>query len=133
MTGTQANSEDGETFSFLDRSAGDNDPETEVILLQNGQNLLKELESCFSTCRISQRRVLSKMLTARLLSCLSGDENLRTYSFFDEAVYWQYAYTGQIPTGKDISQQLGKNEASISRTYSQFLKKFKNRSMQNNI
>lgn len=46
-------------------------------------------------------------------------------SFFDSTLYQNYINTGYIPTARDISSKLNKDEASTSRTFSTFGKKLK--------
>lgn len=88
--------------------------------------LFNAIEVCFSQCRRSQQEVVSRLLTLRLLSCPRDVIELaRNRSFFDPSLYQNYMETGHIPTARDISKKLNKEEASLSRTFSTFGKKLK--------
>lgn len=88
--------------------------------------IFNAIEICFSRCRHSQQEVVSKLLTLRLLSCPQDIIQLAlNKSFFDSTLYQNYINTGHIPTARDISSKLNKDEASTSRTFSTFGKKLK--------
>lgn len=88
--------------------------------------IFNAIDICFSRCRRSQQEVVSQLLTLRLLSCPQDIIQLAVNrSFFDSTLYQNYINTGYIPTARDISSKLNKDEASTSRTFSTFGKKLK--------
>ena len=88
--------------------------------------IFNAIEICFGRCRRSQQEVVSQLLTLRLLSCPQDIIQLAVNrSFFDSTLYQNYINTGHIPTARDISSKLNKDEASTSRTFSTFGKKLK--------
>ncbi|MCI2057081.1 MAG: hypothetical protein LKJ86_08050 [Oscillibacter sp.] len=86
--------------------------------------IFNAIDNCFCQCRKSQQVVISKLLTLRLLSC-SPDilQKAINRMFFDHTIIDLYSKTGKIPTARDISVILNKNESSTSRTLSQFSEK----------
>lgn len=88
--------------------------------------IFNAIDICFSRCRRSQQEVVSQLLTLRLLSCPQDIIQLAVNrSSFDSTLYQNYINTGYIPTARDISSKLNKDEASTSRTFSTFGKKLK--------
>ena len=88
--------------------------------------IFNAMEICFIRCRRSQQEVVSQLLTRRLLFCPQNIIQLAlNKSFFDSTLYQHYIKTGNIPTARDISSKLSKDEASISRTFSTYGKKLK--------
>ena len=88
--------------------------------------IFNAIDICFRRCRRSQQEVVSQLLTLRLLSCPQDIIQLAVNrSFFDSTLYQNYINTGYIPTARDISSKLNKDEASTSRTFSTFGKKLK--------
>ena len=88
--------------------------------------IFNAIDICFSRCRRSQQEVVSQLLTLRLLSCPQAIIQFAVNrSFFDSTLYQNYINTGYIPTARDISSKLNKDEASTSRTFSTFGKKLK--------
>lgn len=120
------NADDEETasvFSFISDAFVLED----AILEKASMNeIFDAVEICFEQCRHSQQEVVSKLLTLRLLACPPGIIQIALHrSFFDQTMYDLYVETGKIQTARDISDQLNKNEASTSRTFSNFGKKVK--------
>lgn len=89
--------------------------------------ILDIIEVCFSQCRRSQQEVVSPLLTCRLLLRCPQDiiRIALNKSFFDLVLYQNYMKTGHIPTARDVSGKLNKDEASTSRTFSTFGKKLR--------
>ena len=88
--------------------------------------IFNAIDICFSRCRRSQQGVVLQLLTLRLLSFPQDIIQLAVNrSFFDSTLYQNYINTGYIPTARDISSKLNKDEASTSRTFSTFGKKLK--------
>lgn len=102
--------------------------EDEVLEKMSLAEIFDAIESCFLQCRRSQQEVLSPLLTCRLLECCPPNmiQMAMGKSFLDLALYQESKGTGHIPTARDISIALSKDEASTSRTFSSFRKKLKN-------
>lgn len=121
------NIETEDTVGVLDLISDDFTLEDYVFEKTSLSEIFDSIEVCFNQCRRSQQEVVSLLLTIRLLSC--SQEIIQVAlnkSFFDSTLYQNYIKTGHIPTARDISRKLSKNEASISRTFSLFGKKLKN-------
>lgn len=87
------------------------------------ETILAILADSFNSCRTSQKQVLKPLLTRMILSKTPElFPILQSYCFCDMQVCKQFQKTGTLPTSREIAKQLGKNEASVSRTLHHFLK-----------
>ena len=121
----QGTEDAGEIFNLISDAFALEDDVLEKMSLAG---MLDAIESCFLQCRRSQQEVLSPLLTCRLLEGCPPNmiQMAMSKSFFDLALYQDSKGTGHIPTARDISSALNKDEASTSRTFSTFRKKLKN-------
>ena len=79
-------------------------------------------DECVRECQERQQPILAALITAKLCSAAVLDEaELAQYIFFDAEVYREFLRTGLPLTQRDIADRFGRNEASISRTWSNFL------------
>ena len=89
----------------------------EVIL-----DRLNHIDYCYSMVQERQKPLLSKLLTAEFLKLIIDVFNgYKNYSFIDIEVVKLYQFTGCVPTQKDIAEQFGRSEPSVSRTLKDFL------------
>ena len=80
----------------------------------------------FAQCRASQRQVISKLLTAKIIAELPELLELpmlQKSKFWDNALFSEFLYTGEVPTARELAKRLERNEASASRTLNHFLVK----------
>lgn len=90
------------------------------------QLFLHQAEAEFLRCQARQQPVVSKLLTVKLLAEfpeLAEGAMPTAFSFLDAGICDAYSRTGDIPSLRELSAQLGRNEASTSRTLKQFLER----------
>lgn len=105
--------------------------EDEVLDGIRAGEILRKIDQAFQGCHQAQRPVISKLLTARILAELPDlvkDQQLWQYEFWNEEIYQGYLRDGTIPSARQISVALGRNEASTCRTFKQFLQKIETES-----
>ena len=112
-----------EEASLFDLIPGGPALEEGLLERQSAQEFLAALERCYLQCRESQREVLSKLLTARILTGCPPDlfRQCSQAAYFDADMYRRCLDTGTVPSGREIAAELGRHEASISRTMTRFL------------
>lgn len=82
----------------------------------------------FTECRASQRQVISKLLTAKIIAELPELLELpmlQESMFWDRALFLEFLQTGEVPTARELAKRLERNEASTSRTLNRFLVKIR--------
>lgn len=86
---------------------------------------MNSIEKRYNKCQDRQKPVIAKIMTAKLLKDFPDFiEYLlhnQSYSFLDKQVFSYFKQTGLSPTAREISTWLGRNEASVSRTFKSFL------------
>ena len=87
-------------------------------------NFLLVIENVFNTLQERQKPIISDLLTIRVCSLLSK-EKIDRFSFINKSIMQEWFMDGMIPTQRDIAKKYDRNEASISRTLNDFLKKLK--------
>lgn len=102
--------------------------ENEILDSIRTEEIFQEIDQIFHGCRRVQKLVISKLLTAKILAELPDfveKGRLWQYEFWDENIYQDYLRSGVIPTARQVSIELGRNEASASRTFNHFLQKLR--------
>ena len=80
------------------------------------------LDECVRECQERQHPILAALITAKLCTASVFDAaELSQYIFFDAEVYREFLRTGVPFTQRDIADRFGRNEASISRTWNNFI------------
>ena len=113
---------DGEPYDIFDTlaSAG---LEDEVIQADSLQDILQAVEVVFIDCNESMKKVVSLMLTAKILNLFPEgiDYCKGRYMFWNEELVRLSALLEKRLTAREISSMVGRNEASVSRTYHRFI------------
>lgn len=97
-----------------------------VIDKSEFHDFLLRVNRQFTKCRSSQRQVISKLLTAKIiveLPELLELPILHESEFWDETLFSEFLHTGEVPTARELAKRLERNEASTSRTLNHFLVK----------
>ena len=87
---------------------------------------LDKMEAAYSKLQERQKPIVADMLTIKIgLDIWEIDKLAKKYLFINEEIGRSIKLTGKVPTQRDIAEKYKKNEASISRTMKEFLKKVK--------
>ena len=124
VTGDTARNEDGEEISIWEQISDNFSIEDDMADAGSVDELLDTIENTFTSLQERQKKIVSDTLTARIWTMLSN-EQAKTYCFISEEIIQICNETGQPPTQRAIAEKYGRDEASISRTVKEFLKKLK--------
>ena len=115
--------DDGEEISLFDTIASDDGIDT-VDDMDAANELLLRIDAQYRQLQERSKPVVAAILTLRVCKVIANcGLNVQEYSFIDGDIIKEYIMTGNLPTQREIADKLGKNEASISRTVNEFLKK----------
>lgn len=120
--------EDGEESSIFDKIASA-DPSAEQSMEDREKqfDLIRRVDAAFRTCQDRQKPLLSRLLTARLIPAIDlNDEllsELEALSFIDKSLMKEYISGVKVPSARQIAEEYGMSEQSVSRTYKTFLEK----------
>lgn len=128
VTSTVTNDDGDEVELFdlqVDKSSS---PEEKVVAKERLEERIAQIDTVFQTVQDRQKRVLSMVLTAKILEEFADDVKdtsklLAYYSFFNAEIFAWYEKHGDIPTQRQIAQTCGISEQSLSRTYKNFVEK----------
>lgn len=116
--------EEGEEQSLWEQISGGEDIGLDIETEEEMELILTRIEHAFCSLQERQKSIVSDMITARICSFLT--ESVRgKFSFISEAVMEEWSRDGSVPTQREIAGKDGRNEASVSRTFKDFLKKIK--------
>jgi hypothetical protein len=118
--------DDGDEASIFDRIKQGLSPD--VILERHDDiiGLLKSVSSAYINCRDSQKPLLKKLISIKLIPLVLEIESIQDvpdYDFWDSEIEKQYRKNGKVPTARDIAKLFGVMEQSVSRTGATFFKK----------
>lgn len=116
--------DDGEEQSLWDQIRGNENVSQGIEAAEDIQELLRRLERTYRSLQQRQKPIVSDMITAKICTFLTEAEAGK-FTFISDSVLERYRKNGTIPTQRDIAQKYGRDEASISRTINNFLKKLK--------
>lgn len=123
--------DDGDEIELFDLQADKADTPEEAIVSKDGlKELVAQIDKVFQTVQERQKKLLSLLLTVEILKAFEYDiketvKLLNGHNFFNaEIIEWCDKH-GDIPTAKQIGEQCGVSEQSLSRTYKNFKEKLK--------
>lgn len=126
VVGEYTSNDDGEEVGTFDLLSDEFSIEGYFESLASLSNILDAIEEVFITLQERQKPIVADMITAKIGDDIFELDKLqKKYSFISYEVCQQIKLTSRIPTQRDIADKHGKNEASISRTVKEFLKKIK--------
>lgn len=121
-----AHNSEGEEVSLFDQVEEEFSTETYFDNLASLTELLDQVEAAYSKVQERQKPIISDMLTIKIgLDIWEIEKLAKKYEFISSEISENIKHTGNVPTQRDIAEKYGKNEASISRTMKEFLKKIR--------
>ena len=119
-----AHNSEGEEVSLFDQVEEEFSTETYFDNLASLTELLDQIEAAYLKVQERQKPIISDMLTIKIgLDIWEIEKLAKKYEFISVEISKNIKHTGNVPTQRDIAEKYGKNEASISRTMKEFLKK----------
>lgn len=114
---------EGEGTSLFDYISDGYLVEDGLILRDKVAEILAAIEDVFLSLQLRQRPIISDMMTIRIAPVIAESGiDISGYSFVNEEILRQ-AVVNRLPSQRAIAEKYGKNEASISRTVKEFIKK----------
>ena len=115
--------DDGGRTSLFDQQSDGHLVEENLLTSARVEEILTVVETAFLSLQQRQMPIISDMMTIRLASTIvETGVDTSSYSFISKEVLSQYS-KDQLPSQRTIAEKYGKNEASISRTVKEFIKK----------
>lgn len=126
MVDNEIMDEDGKRTSLFEQLSDGHLVEEKLLTAEQTTEILVAIETAFLSLQKRQKPIISDIITIRLASIIIETEICtNSYSFISEEVLAQYL-NNQLPSQRLIAEKYGKNEASISRTVKEFIKKIEN-------
>ena len=124
VTGDKVRNSDGEEFSLWDQISDETSFEDYCEEADSFEDLLNTIEAVFVTLQERQKPIVSDMITSRIWSLLSPQHN-QVFSFVSHEVIDECVKCGHAPSQRAIADKYDRDEASISRTVKEFVKKLR--------
>lgn len=120
--------EEGEESSIFDKiAAAEPSAEQSMEDREKQFDLIRRIDVAFRTCQDRQKPLLSRLLTAKLIPAIDLNDDtlleLETVSFIDKPLMKEYLSGMGMPSARQIAEEYGTSEQSVSRTYKTFLEK----------
>lgn len=121
--------EDDEEMELFDLQASHEKTQEDKLVDESAFIFLVDrIDSVFVTVQDRQKKLLSMLLTVEVVKACNEDlsmarQVLRGKELFNEEIFIYYKNTGELPTSKQIGEQCGVSEQSLSRTYKNFKEK----------
>ena len=120
--------EEGEESSIFDKiAAAEPSAEQSMEDREKQFDLIRRIDVAFRTCQERQKPLLSRLLTAKLIPAIDLNDDtlleLETVSFIDKPLMKEYLSGMGMPSARQIAEEYGTSEQSVSRTYKTFLEK----------
>lgn len=123
--------EDGDEVELFDlQSSHEKTAEDKMADESAFITLVAKMNDVFTTVQDRQKKLLSMLLTVEIIKACDEDLDkaknvLAGKELFNEEVLDYYKKHGELPTAKQIGENLGVSEQSLSRTYKNFKEKLK--------
>jgi hypothetical protein len=119
--------DDGEEISVFDTINQGLSPDVVIERHDEVIELLKSVAAAYIKSRDSQKPILKKLISIKLVPLVLEIEYMTelslTYDFWDTEIVEQYRSTGLVPTARDIAAKYDVMEQSVSRTINNFFNK----------
>jgi hypothetical protein len=114
--------DDGEKsiFDTLNRVSA---PDIQTEMHDEVIELLKSIDRTYKSSRDSQKPLLRKLISIKLVPLILETGLDTDFGFWDTDIEKQYRLTGAVPTARDIAAMFDVLEQSASRTINNFFKK----------
>lgn len=126
VTGDSKINADGEEIEIWEQVPDGTSFEKQLESADSAEDFFAKIEKAFSSLQDRQKSIVSDMITIKIwLVLLDRQSTKKKYTFISDDVVQECLATGTVPTQRSIAQKYGRDEASISRTVKEFLKKLK--------
>ena len=116
--------EDGEEFNVIDLFKSTDSAEESMIQSEKCIELLKCIDNVYYSLQERQRPMFSDVFTIKLCELLVGmDISVEDINFINKDIINEYKKTGMVLSQRDLAKKYDRDEASISRTIKEFIKK----------
>lgn len=118
--------EDGEEINIWEMVSEDTSIEQQFDMADSVSELLQTIEFAFDGLQERQKAIVSDLITIRIWSII--DELISSekhYRFVSKDIVTAFELTGVMPTQRQIADKYNRDEASVSRSMKEFLKKLK--------
>ena len=124
VVGEFSSNSEGEEISTFEQVSDSFSVESYFENLASLEEILDKVEYAYNEIQERQKAIVSDLLTVKIGTDILEIEKIhKKYSFISEDIRNLIIRTGNVPTQRDLAEKHGKNEASISRTLKDFLKK----------
>ena len=130
---TEISNEEGDSISILDmQESGDLSPDEKYEQNATIVEYFEMFEKAFNSLqdRAQTNQIISILLTSKILDTIGMEDivisEIVKKSFCSKQVLKLYIDKGEVITARQLARVLGIHEASISRTFNNFIKKVKN-------
>lgn len=124
IIGEYSNNLEGEELSIWDSIASDVFTEGSSDEQCSFVETMQIIENVFAELQDRQQPIVSDMLTIKLgMDFIEQSKVIKDFSFINNEMMREISDTGIVPTQRNIAEKYNRNEASISRTMKEFLKK----------
>jgi hypothetical protein len=117
--------DDGNAISIFDSLNRASAPDTTAETNGEAIELLRSIDSAYKNSRESQKPLLKKLISIKLVPSILELDLGTAFEFLDADIEKQYRLTGAVPTARDIAAMFDVLEQSASRTINNFFKKVK--------
>ena len=118
--------EEGEEINLIEQVANDTSIEQLFESVESANDFMAKVDMAFDSIQNRQKSIISDMLTVKVCSILeeivgSG----KKYHFISQDILHEFYLSGKMPTQRQIAEKYNRDEASVSRSMKEFLKKLK--------
>lgn len=124
VIGDVVKNDDDEEVIIWDQLSDGISLEDEFSFANSIEDLFSKVENVFNSLQDRQKPIVSDIITARIWSMLSEHQG-QSYNFVNREMFEICKKNGQAPTQRAIADKHGRDEASISRSMKDFIKKLK--------
>lgn len=118
--------EDGEDYDIFDLVASGESAEEKVIQEENISVVFEKIETAYNNLQDRQKQIISDVITAKICDSIEDIYiSIGHFDFLNVEMFEEYKKTRRVPTQRDIAEKYKRDEASISRTTKEFIKKLK--------
>ncbi len=124
VIGEYSNNSDGEEMNIWDSIPSDVFTEKSLDNQCSFTETMQLVEKSYEELQERQRPIVSDVLTIKLgVELVDHINALTEFAFINKEMIKEILDTGVVPTQRNIAEKYNRNEASISRTMKEFLKK----------
>ena len=120
---------EGEEYSLIDQLDSGSYTDSSILQLEKAGEFLDLIELIYGRLQERQKPLLASMITAKLSMMIIDypelEDVFKEKIYFQEAVYKECIQCGRVIQVKAIAERFGLSEASVSRTWKNFIQKLK--------